>query len=72
MRKKYEISGMCCANCASKIEENIAKIDGVNEVSISHMNGKILLDFDESKIDEILTASQKEMSKIEPDMKILI
>ncbi|CAD7289313.1 cation transporter [Campylobacter suis] len=71
MIKKYEILGACCAACAAKIESKIAKIDGVNKVALSHAMGKILLDFDESRADEILAQAQAQMSKVEPGMKIL-
>ncbi|MBE2986892.1 cation transporter [Campylobacter sp. RM13119] len=70
MIQKYEISGLCCPNCAAKIEANIAKLDGVNEASINYIGMKILLDFDESKKDEILKATQNIMNKIEPGMSI--
>lgn len=70
MIKKYEILGMCCANCAAKIEEKIAKISGVNDVAINHISRQILLDFDESNAAQILSAAQDAMSRIEPDMKI--
>ena len=61
-----------CAHCASKMEEQIAKLDGVNSVTISFMTQKMTLDCDESKILEIVLQAKKICRKIEPDCTLVI
>ena len=33
MKKIYLLDGLCCANCAAKIERGVADIDGVSTAS---------------------------------------
>lgn len=40
MKKKFKINNLDCANCANKMEEEINKLDGVNEASISFVMQK--------------------------------
>ena len=61
-----------CAHCASKMEQQIAKLEGVNSVTISFMTQKMTLDCDESKILEIVLQAQKICKKIEPDCTLVI
>lgn len=70
MVKKYVLENLQCANCAAKMEEKIAKIDGVSSASVNFITTKMTLDFDESKEDEILSNAQKIISSIEPDTTI--
>lgn len=61
-----------CAHCASKMEQQIAKLEGVNSVTISFMTQKMTLDCDESKILEIVLQAKKICKKIEPDCTLVI
>lgn len=54
-----------CANCAAKMETAIKKIDGVNDCSISFMTQKISIDAEVDKFDEVLTAAQKAVAKVD-------
>ena len=38
MESKIKIEGLDCANCALELEEEISKINGVKEVSVSFVN----------------------------------
>lgn len=72
MVKKYILQNLGCPNCAAKIEEKVAKIDGVTSASVNFMTTKITLNFDESKEKEILSNAQKIISSIEPETFIKI
>ena len=67
MRKAGKIEKLCCAHCAALIQEKIAQIDGVQEVSISFITQRILMQIDEEKADVILAQAQKIVKDIEPD-----
>ena len=41
MKKTYLLDGLCCANCAAKIERGVAAIDGVTEASVSFLTTKL-------------------------------
>lgn len=44
MKKEYVLEGLTCANCAGKIERDVKKINGVENVSLSLMNTTLTLD----------------------------
>ncbi|ASM37775.1 MAG: heavy metal-associated domain-containing protein [Campylobacter sputorum] len=73
MCKKFTLKNLKCSNCASKMEEQISKINGVQSVSINFITTKMKLNYDESMEDEILNRCQSIISKIEPNtiMEIL-
>ena len=71
MKKVYRLEDLDCANCAAKMERAVAKIDGVNEVSISFMGQRISIDADESRFEEIMDNVVKACKKVEPDCTIV-
>ena len=71
MRKVYNLEDLDCENCAAKMQAAIAKIDGVNEVSVNYMTQKLTLDADDARFEEILKLAQKAMNKVEPDCRII-
>lgn len=52
MKKTLNIMGLDCAGCAAELEEELAKIEGVREVSVSFVNQKITVEYE---TDETLT-----------------
>ena len=72
MKKHFKLQDLDCANCAAKMEAAIAKLDGVNAVSISFLSQKLTLDADDERFDAILAQAVKLCRKVEPDCKILL
>ena len=70
MKKTYKMQDLDCANCAAKMESAIAKIDGVENCSISFMSQKLTLEADETKWEEILKQAQKAVKRIERNFYI--
>ena len=65
MTKIIRFKGICCANCAAKLERKINKIKGV-EATISFVAGKIMLELEnEELLDQVLELCKKE----EPDFE---
>ena len=44
MKKTYKITGVDCANCAAKMEAQIAKLNGVNSCSLSFVTQRLTID----------------------------
>ena len=65
--KKFNLKNLDCANCAAQIEANVAKIDGVNSVSVNFFTTTMKIDFDENRSDEIIENIRKIIKKFEPD-----
>ena len=63
MTKTYRLTGLCCANCAARMERLIEKIDTVNEVTLNFMTTKLIVDMAENDIeateDKIMAAIAK-------------
>lgn len=71
MKKVFRLQDLDCANCAAKMERHVAKLDGVNSVSISFMTQRMAIDADESRFDEIMDEVVKVCRKVEPDCRIV-
>ena len=70
MKKTYLLEGLCCANCAAKIERGVADIDGVTEASVNFLTTKLTFEADDSRLDEIVKKAKKIVKKVEPDVEI--
>ena len=70
MKKTYALIDLDCANCAAKMERAIAKIDGVNEVTVSFLAQKLVLDADDARFDAILDEVIATIRKVEPDCRL--
>jgi copper chaperone CopZ len=46
--EKIHLKGMHCRSCEILIEEELKKIKGVNEVSVSHTNGTADISFEDT------------------------
>ena len=71
MKKVYRLKDLDCANCAAKMERGIAKIDGVQNVSVSFMSQKLTLEADDSRFEAIVDEVVKVCKRIEPDCVIV-
>ncbi|HIT78163.1 MAG TPA: heavy-metal-associated domain-containing protein [Candidatus Limihabitans stercoravium] len=71
MKKNFKMQDLDCANCAAKMERAIAKIDGVNSVSISFMGQRMSIEAEESCFEEVMEKVVKACKKVEPDCKII-
>lgn len=70
MKKSFKIEGLCCANCATKIENNINKLEGV-EATLSFMTQRLTIEAADEKFDAVVEEAQKIASKIESDCVIV-
>lgn len=73
IRKELILHGLCCANCAAKIERESANIPGVQVATMNFMLKKLILEIeDENKLTDIIENAKRIVKKIEPDVKIII
>lgn len=70
MKKTFKLQDLECANCAAKMQDAIAKIDGVEDVSVNFMRASMTLDAADDRFDEILETAKKTIRKIEPDVRV--
>lgn len=72
MKKTYKLDGEICGNCAAKIQDQVLKLDGVNDAKVNFMLLKFTLDADDEQFDGLLDESLRIFDKIEPDCKVLV
>lgn len=72
MKKKFKLQDLDCANCAAKMEENIKKLDGVVDATVSFMTQKLIIEADDERFDEIMKEVVAVCKKVEPDCQILM
>ena len=69
---RLRFSGTACAACCAKIEDEIRKLNGVGDVSISVMTGLVKIKLDPEMKDHILLESKAIFDRIEPSAKLQI
>lgn len=67
MKKIVKMEGLCCANCAAKIEDGIKKIPGVTSASLSFMTQRLVMEVEDGKEEQVMEAAIKIKEKIEPE-----
>lgn len=70
MKKVYKITDIDCANCAAKLERALAKVEGVQNVSISFLSQRLALEAEDGRFDEVFDNVVKVCRRVEPDCKI--
>ena len=60
-----------CAVCANKIQDAVAKVEGVNSVSVNFMTQKMIIDIEDSHFDDVFAKAVKVAKKVEPDFEVL-
>ena len=71
MKKTFTLIDLDCANCAAKMENNIRKIDGVADATVSFMAQKMTVEADDDRFESIMDEVVKVCRKVEPDCEIV-
>lgn len=70
--KELILEGLDCANCASKIEDEVKKIKGVKNASVDFISSKLNIEVEsEAFLAEITIAVAKIVKNIEIDIKVV-
>ena len=71
MKKTFVLDDLDCANCAAIIENAVREIEGVISASVSFMSGKLVLEAEEERFEEILNAAEKLIAKVDSDVTLV-
>lgn len=57
-KEKYDITGMTCSACSSRVEKCVSKLDGIDAVSVNLLTNSMQVSYEEDKLapDTIITA----------------
>ena len=68
MKKIFKLEDLDCANCAAKMEAAIAKVDGVESVSVNFFTQKLTLEAADDAFDDVL----KKVYYLLPKLALLV
>ena len=73
IKKEIMLQGLCCANCAGKIEKESNKIDGVKSAVVDFISTKLIMEIDNpSKQNTIIENVKGIVKRIEPDVSVIV
>ncbi len=72
MKKTWQLEDLDCAHCAMKMQEGIAKVDGVIAVSVNYLSARLTIEAEEKDMDRIIKEAVTICRRIEPDCRILL
>ena len=71
MIKTYILEDLDCAHCAGKIEESVAKLDGVRKSTCTLLTQKLVVDIEDDKEAGLTAEVKKIVKKFEPDVEVI-
>jgi len=69
-KREYILDGLCCANCASKIEKEVGDLSEVLEVNLNQMNNKLSVFLKSENDNSITDHVKKIVASHEPKIKV--
>lgn len=71
MKKIIKMIDLDCANCAQRMESNIAKLNGVKSISVDFFTQQMIIDIDDGfKFDDVMKYVRKTVQIINSDCDI--
>jgi Zn2+/Cd2+-exporting ATPase len=71
VKKELILEGLDCANCASKIEAQVSKLNGVSMASLNFVTKTLAIESDEwSNFDEIMSKTNEIIKSLEPQVVV--
>ncbi|OPD19798.1 ATPase [Clostridium botulinum] len=71
IKKKLLLKGLHCANCATKIERAVQKLNIIEEANYNFNNSTLIINLEETHKDSIIKTIQEIVDRIEPGVKIV-
>jgi Cu+-exporting ATPase len=59
-KEKYNVTGMTCSACSSRVEKCVSKIDGVKTVSVNLLTNSMQVEYEEEQITPAIIVSEVE------------
>lgn len=66
---EWYLDELDCANCASKVEAGIAKIEGIRESNVNFMTKTLRIEIEEGLEAEVLPKVKQKLRVLEPDIR---
>ncbi len=70
-KKEYTLDGLCCANCAAKIEEEVGALAEVTEANVNLMNSTLSVTLERTENENLTELVKKIVAAHEPSVKVI-
>ncbi len=70
MKKTFRLEGLDCANCAAKIESQVAALEGVHAASVNFMTSKMVIEGADEHAEQIVAQALDIVKRVEPDVVV--
>jgi copper chaperone CopZ len=50
------VTGMTCGGCENAVKRAVSRLDGVTDVTASHTDNRVVVDYDRAKLDRAMVA----------------
>ena len=68
-KRELQLEGLSCANCATKIEDNVNQLANVDQAHLNFSSEKLTVEVDDDRISNQIIAETKEIiNSLEPDV----
>lgn len=71
MKKTYILEDLDCAHCAQKIQDSVAKLDGVKKCTVTFLTQKMVIEAAEDQADSLTKEIKKIVKSYEPDVTVI-
>ena len=72
MKKIITVEDIDCANCAAKFERAVNGIDGVSSATVNFFAGKLIVEIEDGREDEVVKMIVKTAKKVIPDAEVVL
>lgn len=73
LKKEILLEGLCCGNCAAKIERESNNIEGVKSAIVDFISTRLIMEIDDSsKENDIIDNVKNIVKRIEPDVNVVV
>ncbi len=69
-KKTFIIEDLCCAHCASKIEEKVRGLEGVVSANLNFIAQKLVIEAEDSVLPSLFQSVKDITARIEPDASV--
>lgn len=69
IRKEFILEGLCCGNCAAKIERDVNKLEGVSSAAVDFVSKTLIMEIaDEKKAESLKAQADSIVKRHDPDV----
>ena len=61
MKQKYDITGMTCSACSSRVEKSVSKLEGIGTVSVNLLTNSMQVEYPDGALttEQIISCVEK-------------